>query len=244
MPAVVAEEKKVKVVTDEKVINDKGVVVAEKKKEKVVIDEKVMAEKYYLYNDHCVDVNTIRFWQKRAALVRLCLTLPILFLFRYHPIWMVMALQMLDMNDSLGMKMVIQRWRKKKISPKLMPMLCQNSFKYQAVDKLIDILSYIVAVGLLQRYCFGAAPKLLWALIGWRMMGVALFCKTRNAKFLILFADMIKEMIVLHALIAVSMAGLYHLGWVHQHTLAIVLVVVALKVGVEAKLHRAQKWVD
>ena len=98
---------------------------------------------------------------------------------------------------------------------------CHAHFRYQATDKVADLLSYAIALPL-----FAAGSRLrvgLTALVLLRAVGVALFVGTRSAWPLIAAPDGVKEALLLHGL------GVRHPA---IHALAL-----AAKVGFEAYHH-------
>jgi hypothetical protein len=112
-------------------------------------------------------------------------------------------------------------------------MLCRTSLNYQLKDKCLDVFFYAVTLLCLQHYCYFYVPKLLWGLLAWRTCGVLLFFKTKKVWGLIMCLDLIKEMILLHELVA--------MGWIHHSTSHILCALVVLKFVFEMRWHKAVK---
>lgn len=98
---------------------------------------------------------------------------------------------------------------------------CTAHFRYQATDKVVDLLSYAIALPL---FAVGSRLRVgLTALVLLRAVGVALFIGTRSSWPLIAAPDGVKETLLLHGL------GVSHPA---IHALAL-----AAKVGFEAYHH-------
>jgi len=65
--------------------------------------------------------------------------------------------------------------------------ICAKYFKYQSMDKIIDILSYFILFLIIKN------DKLLYLFIIYRFIGVLLFLITKNSYCLVFFFDFIKE---------------------------------------------------
>lgn len=78
---------------------------------------------------------------------------------------------------------------------------CTNSSWYQCVDKLIDQVQYMVALALIWNWPLITYQRriILVIALSWRWIGVLLFVRSKGTepRFLILFPDLFKELIVL-----------------------------------------------
>lgn len=78
---------------------------------------------------------------------------------------------------------------------------CHKHFRYQIVDKCVDLLSYVLVLPLY--YAASGDPLRFWwnglaGRVAMRLAGVALFAATRNARVLVLFPDLVKESLALY----------------------------------------------
>jgi len=67
---------------------------------------------------------------------------------------------------------------------------CCEHWIYQKLDKITDILSYILLIFMIKN------DKLLHLFILYRLLGVILFVKTKNSYYLVIFFDFIKEYLI------------------------------------------------
>ena len=67
---------------------------------------------------------------------------------------------------------------------------CTGLHYYQSMDKVLDLLTYILI------YFFLDCNPIIGVLIVWRFIGVFLFSQTKNRKWLVPFFDFIKEYLV------------------------------------------------
>ena len=78
---------------------------------------------------------------------------------------------------------------------------CTSSSWYQCVDKLIDQMQYMVALALIWNWPLITAQRRLILIIAlsWRWVGVLSFVLSKGTepKFLVLFPDLFKELLVL-----------------------------------------------
>lgn len=65
---------------------------------------------------------------------------------------------------------------------------CTHSFYYQSSDKICDVVSYILSTS-----CVPKRDYFLLFLIAYRLVGVVLFCLSKNSIWLVVFFDFVKE---------------------------------------------------
>ena len=97
-----------------------------------------------------------------------------------------------------------------------------STFGYQAGDKIIDVWSYLLVLLLLP------SDGMLRFFVFYRLVGVIFFIWTKNAAFLILFFDFVKEYL------------LYYYFFRNPQPCAFLGFLIFLKIGFEAKRHRKQ----
>ena len=67
-----------------------------------------------------------------------------------------------------------------------------RSYNYQIIDKIIDLFSYYVVFMLLDL----PLSSLYFILISIRAIGIALFTKTGHSKYLVMFPDLFRELLI------------------------------------------------
>jgi hypothetical protein len=70
-----------------------------------------------------------------------------------------------------------------------------QNIKYQINDKIIDLVTYFAIVLLFHKQ-LNKYNVLLWILLIWRTIGVVLFTKTQNKKYLKLFFDGLNAILI------------------------------------------------
>jgi hypothetical protein len=93
------------------------------------------------------------------------------------------ALTLLDCVDSTFIRLC--RFLK---YPARFTVRCTHLFYYQSSDKICDVVSYILSTS-----CVPKRDYFLVFLIAYRLIGVILFCLSKNSIWLVVFFDFVKE---------------------------------------------------
>jgi hypothetical protein len=133
-----------------------------------------------------------------GVVLRIGLT-PLLLLARGRTGWLALFLLLLDLTDSVTATLLSCT------EPDLKRAAChrgmlETSLPYQIADKWVDVLQYAVALAVVS-ISWGGLQLFLWCALAWRAIGVARFTKTHDPRVLVLHVDVIKEVLVMVALL-------------------------------------------
>lgn len=121
---------------------------------------------------------------------------PLLFVLGAHPALMVAVLTLLDLLDCALVAVFSGDYRRG---------LCSNSQSYHVKDKALDVVQYAAALAAVSFSTQGRAAlaaqwilPLLWLLLAWRTIGVALFIERGGVDrhYFVPFFDAIKEVLL------------------------------------------------
>ena len=90
---------------------------------------------------------------------------------------------------------------------------CQTH-QYQSNDKLIDLMTYVLVIIIFWNYLPDNHKNILLIALFWRMIGVIRFYDTNNSKYMIIFPDLFKELLLLYYLDSLNIinVNMYSIG--------------------------------
>lgn len=146
-------------------------------------------------------------------IIRLLLT-PILWIARNSCLHMAVVLLIVDLIDC------------KKLWYKLLwneTAVCTTELRYQILDKISDLFQYTIAIVLLSIHSTITKDftRLLYTFVAWRAIGVVCFILEADTRYLVPFADVIKELLIVYAVFN------------QQYRIEAIIIACALKIAFE-----------
>jgi hypothetical protein len=147
-----------------------------------------------------------------------CFRLIIIFIIALSPIHIKLKCLLIFMTDWLDCfpSKITHYIRKKKFSKSLG--ICQE-YNYQIIDKIMDLFSYYVVFMLLDL----PFTSIYFILILLRTIGTGLFIKTNHSKYLYIFPDLFRELLIV--------------SWTLGTSNLVIIATIVIKIIVEIFLH-------
>lgn len=147
-----------------------------------------------------------------------CFRISVIFIIALLPINIKLKCVLIiftDLLDCLPSK-ILHYIRKKDFKQSMS--ICQ-SYNYQVIDKIIDLFSYYIIFMLLDL----PMTSFYFILISLRAIGIILFTKTGQSKYLVMFPDLFREVLIV--------------SWTLGTSNPIIIATIIIKIIVEYLLH-------